>query len=285
MTAAMQQIILMSILVLLCSCSVDEPDTKSQRPLTESIKLGATLSSTKEPCGPLPKSFRQNPYKLSSFYQKHCDVKDIPIISSLTVNDEALIGARIRASAMLKNLDVRVVQAMVDSNTRISIMAESEVTTDIPEHSDLYTAFPNTDWDARARGLGATMARPASSAAEENLLCRAGDIYAGEDIFVHEFAHTIYLMGLKVADPNFELKLQEAYKNALTKGLWTNTYAAVNANEYWAEGIQSWFDANQKFQEGIHNHVNTRVELQEYDPELYYLIADYMPQDFRPECP
>lgn len=46
-------------------------------------------------------------------------------------------------------------------------MGKNEVTTNIPEHSFLDPAF----WDARARGLGATETAPASTGAEENLLC------------------------------------------------------------------------------------------------------------------
>src|SRR5438067_1373566 len=77
-----------------------------------------------------------------------------------------------------------------------------EPTLAIPEHSDLQQACPTTDWTARARALGATDPRPASSGAEENLLCENGDRYAGENIFIHEFGHTI-LLGLKSAEPRF----------------------------------------------------------------------------------
>ena len=47
--------------------------------------------------------------------------------------------------------DVRA--AMISNGARVGIMARTEVTLDIPEHSDLK---PNKYWDKRARGLGAT---------------------------------------------------------------------------------------------------------------------------------
>ena len=50
-------------------------------------------------------------------------------------------------------------------------------------------------------------------------------------------------------------------------GLWKGKYASVNHHEYFAEGVQSWFDNNRE-NDHDHNHVNTRAELLEYDPGL-----------------
>ena len=56
-------------------------------------------------------------------------------------------------------------------------------------------------------------------------------------------------------------------------GLWAGTYAATNADEYWAEGVQSWFDLNDP--PGlVHNEINKRAELEEYDPALASLIQE-----------
>ncbi|MCU0353040.1 MAG: hypothetical protein MUD08_04760 [Cytophagales bacterium] len=175
---------------------------------------------------------------------------------------------------------------MIASKTRVAVMAASEVTTDIPEHRDLYQAFPGTDWNKRARGLGATPERPASSCAEENLLCQASDLYAGEDILIHEFAHTIHVMGLNGADASFDTSLRELYQKAKDKGLWTNTYAISDYREYWAEGVQDWFNANREAvpSDGVHNQINTRSELQAYDPELYAFVSRYFSDDTTGSC-
>ncbi len=37
--------------------------------------------------------------------------------------------------------------------------------------------------------------------------------------------------------------------------------------EYWAEGVQSWFDTNRE-NDHEHNHVSTRAELERYAPNL-----------------
>jgi hypothetical protein len=55
------------------------------------------------------------------------------------------------------------------------------------------------DWDM-TRGLGARIEAPVVSGAEENLLRYPGDPYGAENIFVHEFAQTLFEYGLVAAD-------------------------------------------------------------------------------------
>ena len=49
--------------------------------------------------------------------------------------------------------------------------------------------------------------------------------------------------------------------------------------EYLAEGAQSYFDCNDEQipTNGIHNHVDTRVELKSYDPVLYGYLKEIFP--------
>lgn len=217
---------------------------------------------------------------LDPFYKKYRDAEGIPVVGSENVPNEALEKAREIALHMLsKRTDIR--DQLVANKLRIGVMGRNEVTTDIPEHSDLNTAFPGTDWDTRARGLGATIQRPASTCAEENLLCYSSDVFAGEDIMVHEFAHSIHLLGINFLEPDFNNELANLYAQAQNNSTWENTYANTNKEEYWAEGVQSWFNVNLESvpANGIHNHVNTRAELKEADPGLYTLISKYFPDD------
>ena len=59
----------------------------------------------------------------------------------------------------------------------------------------------------------------------------------------------------------------------MAAGLWKTKYAATNHAEYWAEGVQSWFDNNRQ-PDHDHNHVDTRDELKEYDPALAALCKE-----------
>ena len=208
---------------------------------------------------------------LDPFYRKYIDAQGLPVVSSSKVPDKVLYRARDIINEMLANRsDLRATIAGL--GVRVAVMAQSEVTTDIPEHGDLYEAFAGTDWDRRARGLGATLARPATSAAEENLLCYENDVYRSEDIFVHEFAHTVLDLGVKHQERSAEflVRLNAAYRGAMESGLWADTYAARNVDEYWAEAVQSWFGVNDWAipANGIHNQINTRQELEAYDPRI-----------------
>jgi hypothetical protein len=118
------------------------------------------------------------------------------------------------------------------------------------------------------------------SGAEENLLCYSRDMYYGENIFVHEFSHTLKQMGIESVDPAFQGRLQAAYDHAMSAGLWKDTYTATNAEEYWAEGVQSYFNVNRDMP------ANTREALATYDPDLYALADKiFGTVDWIPSCP
>lgn len=218
------------------------------------------------PIGPPPAELVER-LGLSPFYKKHASAGGLPVVSSERVSDAGLREAVAIVEAMLaEREDVR--KAIIENNVRVVVMAPTEQTTDVPEHSDL---TPKDYWDRRARGLGATRDRPAISCGEENLLNLAGDRYPTENILVHEFAHTIHEMGLNSIDPEFDARLRAAYDAAMKEELWKGTYAATNHKEYWAEGVQSYFDTNRP-PDRDHNDVDTREELAKYDSRLFELI-------------
>eukprot|EP00058_Branchiostoma_floridae_P004080 XP_002589568.1 hypothetical protein BRAFLDRAFT_81525 [Branchiostoma floridae] len=210
---------------------------------------------------------------LDYFYQKYLHAYGIPILGSSVVPDEALRRACYDVLFLLADRkDLR--DSYYDYYGRAAIMAETEVTLDIPEHSDLDVSF-----NTRARGLGATVSRPVSTGAEENVLCYSSDRYRSEDIFLHEFSHGIDLLGARQVIPDWRSRLQAAYNSARAAGLWANTYADDTIEEYFAEGVQAYFDVNAQslHPNGIHNHVNSRAELEAYDPALYLLIQEIFP--------
>lgn len=220
------------------------------------------------------------PAGFNAFYKKYVSVRGIPILSSEKVSDSAFCVAAGIVYKMTQKLTTAQLNSMITKGAKLAIMSENEVTTDIPEHSDLYTAFPGTDWNIY-RGLGSTIVRPTTSCAEENLLCYFKDVYKGENILVHEFTHCIQILGLQPTDASFVTTLQGIYNNAISLGLWTNTYAGSNYTEYFAEGVQDWFNTNIQAipTNGIHNAINTRPELQTYDVDLYNLISQYFEND------
>lgn len=214
------------------------------------------------------------------YYTQRQRVRGFPIVASAKVNPYALKEAAYICGLMLaKRPDV--LDAMTQSGAQLAILAHDEFTCDLPECASYanelvpdFEAFPARDfWDARARGTGGSETDPFATCAEENLLSYPGDPYSSENILIHEFAHSIHLRGLNNVDPTFDVRLREAYDAAMKAGLWKTKYASVNHYEYFAEGVQSWFDNNRE-PDHDHNHVNTRTELIEYDPALAALCRE-----------
>lgn len=217
----------------------------------------------------LPSEALRSELQLSPLYCKCVMLRSFPIVGSEKVSDYAMLEAAYLVEAMLAERP-ELLDALARNKVRLAVMSAGELTTDVPEHSDLK---PATYWNRRARGLGPTPQRPAVSCAEENLLCYDGDPYKGENIMIHEFAHAVHLMGVNSVDATFDDRLAAAYKNAMAAGRWKGTYGTTNKEEYFAEGVQSWFHCNRC---GTHEHndVGTRAEVKAYDPELARLIGE-----------
>lgn len=203
------------------------------------------------------------------FFTKMKSARGIPVLGSSKVDDEAMV----RQARLLEDMTARVrpevLKLLVQAGCTFSIIAEEEGQTDLPQYAFLRND-PQTDWNKRARGLGGQHC----SAGEENILELPSDRYRGESISVHEFAHTLHDFGFAKADKGFQPRLDKAYQRAKAAGLWTKTYALTNASEYFAEGVQSYFDCNLSASppNGIHNEICNREGLRRYDPELFALI-------------
>ena len=206
----------------------------------------------------------------NSLYAQHIDVDGISIMASANVAPEALINASAIIDEMLVNRpDLQ--QTIADEGGRVVVIAESEVITDIPELSHLH------GWDVRRPALHRVAGGPLISIWEPNLLCSDADVFPHEDLLVHEWAHMILLYGVEKQTGGlaFRERVERAYHSALGAGLWKNTYASDNADEYWAEGMQSWFGLNDRPGD-IHNDINGRTEIEEYDPVLVGLIEEVL---------
>ena len=212
---------------------------------------------------------------LDPFYAKYCVAAGVAIVASDEVPDVALQRAQVLVAALLAPVRADAVAAIHDARVRVGVIGVGQVTTDLPEHADLNEVFPlpDGDWDTRTRGVAATLARPLTSAAEENLLCLPDDRYLGESILVHEFAHTVHEQGVAVVDATFDGRLDAAYDAAIAAGTWSGTYAATNAIEYWAEGVQSYFEVN-GVNDASHGDIDTRALLQDRDPALFDLVDE-----------
>lgn len=221
----------------------------------------------------IPKS--QN---LNKFYSKMVDAKGIPVISSKQVSNMALNTAAGILEAMLSKKEV--LKALTDRKSYVMIIGANEQTCDMPEYADICSSPDSIAyWNKRARGFGDDNGtnRPTASCGEENLLCLPGDRYEGENILVHEFAHIIHTASLAKLYPDFNANLQMLMDKASAKGLWKNTYALTNKEEYFAECVQSFFNCNRWASpaNGVHGEINRREKLKNYDPEMYAFLLRF----------
>ena len=171
------------------------------------------------------------------FYSKYLNSGGIPIRSAAVVSDTALFIASAKLDMMLKRLQ-SARRNLIMHGAELHIIGKDQQTSDLPEfkHSKGVTFVDNnttTDIDKRTRGLGSLYA----SCGEENLLKLPNDRYQGNDICIHEFAHTLMNFGL---DSVIRNKIHIQYKASIGKGLWKGAYAATNEHEYWAE-LSTWY--------------------------------------------
>ena len=210
-----------------------------------------------EPVPPSPTV--RDAFELDPFYQQWIDVEGLPVVASEKVNPYALKEAAWLIWQMIGHRP-DVLQALVQNRVRFTVIAYTELITDIPEYSDFHPKFFQ---NRRSRGLGGLTC----SANEENLLQ-----YPGGDspysVLIHEFAHTIHL--LNTVDSTFDSRLKSVYNAAMERGLWPGTFASTNRYEYWAEGTHAWF-----YPKGVSSFKgNTRQALKTYDPALATLFTE-----------
>ncbi len=226
--------------------------------------------------------------KLDPFYAKTADAGGIPVTASARVPDVALVAARGIVDGMLEmRPDVR--RQMIAMGERVGVLAPDEMITDLPEERDLkkpalddrrltfcerkaylqIAAMSDRQyWNTRARGLGGLY----TIGATENLLGQPGSVYFGENILVHEFSHAM-LTAIERADPRLYAEVQAAYEHAKQIGLWKGSYSINTLQEYWAEGVQFWFNSNMAYRRAPSLTVLNDADLQRYDPMLWNALA------------
>jgi hypothetical protein len=227
---------------------------------------------------------------LDPFYTQVCWAEGIPVVASDVVDGLALqAAADILVNMLRPRPDLKA--ALVSRKLRVGIIGTNQRAVDLPEYRDLPTSYPSTDWDA-ARAYGATPRRPLLAAPEENLICSAADSYPGQSVLTHEVGHTVLDMAVAPTDRSMKTRVETAYRQALGNPVYAHTYAMTNADEYWAEGVQDYFNASRAAYgvngggDGYDGPIASRAALQQDDPALAGLIAEVFGDNaWRPSCP
>jgi hypothetical protein len=207
------------------------------------------------------------------FFSKLLDFHGIPIKAHAVVADQAMYAAYDRLSLLLKHLPM-VVSNLARAGAELHIIGRDQVTTDLPEWRQdkdkrLYEPTYNGQTrDQRTRGMGGRL----TSCGEENLLRLEKDRYRGRDICLHEFAHTIRNFGIQ---SEARMKLDAQYQRSLNRGLWKDSYAGSNPDEFFAELTMWYFGTHGDLQMKEPKPQNGPQGLKTYDPEAYALLDDF----------
>lgn len=270
-----------STLTPLSTSSSTSPPTTDAPPTTTMASTSTTTTAPRPDCTIASVGTDDD------FYRKACEQNAIAIVAAASVDDTALEAAAARVAALLAARP-DLAESVAGSIDHVAVIGQDQPITALPEFEDIYTIHPGTDWRRLGRSFPGTEEIPVAAGAEENLVCLESDHFEGEDMFVRDFGWTIRRFGIALVDHDLDRAIEDAYSRAIAADLWRNTVAEVNSDMYWAEGVQSFFDANNEEKDEkdqIHNHVDTRDELLSYDPALYrLLVRAFGETDWRPEC-
>lgn len=179
-----------------------------------------------------------------------------------------------------------VAAKLVERGAEVAIYGLKYDAYDVPEHRMGYLLATRP-----VEGFGGDAENPMSSVSEANLIrLRSGRYatrYPHEMVLVHEFGHTIHLVGINfLDDQTLADQIRAAYDHAAKTGLWHDSYAISNYEEYFATLSTVWFNVMQEGidgrWDGIRGPVNTRDELEEYDPQGYAVMAAVYPDKTMP---
>lgn len=291
-----------AMLAAACTPSDAAPATSTTAPSTTIAPvttLAPTSTTTTQPpettttttTVPLPENeCRVAPTTAVEGYTKGCTVLGLEVLAGEDVDPAAIEGLADRAYNMLVN-SPGYTEAIAAYPIGIRIMGVDQTINKLPEFDQIYFHHPGTDWRRLGRSFAGTEIIPYAAFAEENLLCSEDDVYGGEDIFLREFAITIRRYAMAATDTATWQAIEQSYAVAIAEGKYQNTLAEINAEQYWAEGVQSFFDANlednaeEREPISTHNHVNTREELRAYDRSLWAIaMSVFGDTEWRPSC-
>ena len=177
-----------------------------------------------------------------------------------------------------------IVAQMIAGNAQLAVYGNGETAYYIPEHRSSYDATMRY-----VEGFGGYT----SSITESNIWhWRDGNegpeksyktLYINESVLVHEFGHGIKIAGIDAMnDSTLAAEYQMVYRHAVAAGLWANTYAISNSDEFFATMTTIWFNVmNESYGndewDGTRGPINTRQELYNYDRDTYNFFAKIYP--------
>jgi hypothetical protein len=229
-------------------------------------------------------------FKVDPYYTKFTYAREFVVLGSKHVSDEALLKAN---DAIRKMFAYRhdILKAMIADGARLVVLGRAEKLSSLPEFNDAS--------QDEVRYLDYTPKLKLQVVPEENVLRAPGEPFAGKHLVVSVFAKGLYHvcgtrptqlgfntkgpkqqyeLRVKRLDIEFDNQLAKLHEAARTAKLWRGTPADRDRVEYWAAGVEAYFDAaSAGFPPlGADRPITTREALRSYDAGLYGLVDETM---------
>ncbi len=241
-------------------------------------------------------------FKFDAYYTKFTYAREFPVLGSKLASDAALLAANDTVRKMFAYRH-DVLKAMIADGARLVVLGRDEKLSDLPEFKD---AKNKAELDL-VRYCDYTPTLKLMVVPEENVLRLAKEPFAGKCMTVSAFAKGLYRatalrpvdaefenrrekqqyeLRVKRLDIEFDKRLTKLFDAAAEKKLWKGTAAARDRAEYWAAGVEAYFDAGGTgvAPNGADRPVTTRELLKVYDPELFALVDETMAFKERVDC-
>jgi len=235
-------------------------------------------------------------FNIDPYYTKFTWAREFTVIAR-EASDEALLHANETIRRMFAYRH-DILKALIADGLKLVVLGPNEHIYDLPEYKKL--SDPNSI-DALARYLTYSPQMKLLVVDEKNVLANPRDMYVGDNQVIRVFADAIYnVTGTRPVDPNwenrprgvwqqyelqvqrldeqFDAKLKELYKKAMSEGKWQGTAAVNDHVQYWIEGVLAYFDAlgQDDAPNDAAHPIATRELLKEYDPDLFAFVNETM---------
>ncbi|MFO0969368.1 MAG: hypothetical protein U0793_27750 [Gemmataceae bacterium] len=228
-------------------------------------------------------------FKIDPHFSKFTFAREFPVLGSKHVSDEALLKAN---DTIRKMFAYRhdILKAMLADGARLAVLGRDEKLSSLPGFRGKpgFDAVRYHDYAPELK----LMVVP-----EENVLGAPHEPFAGKAMVVSLFAKGLYRvcgtrppasetkgpkqqyeLRVKRLDIEFDKRLAELHEGARSAKLWRGVPADRNRVEYWAAGVEAYFDAAGAgfAPQGADRPITTRDALKSYDTALYALVDETM---------
>ncbi len=195
-----------------------------------------------------------------SYTQKR-DTLGLTIVAGPAVSSAALDAAEVTIRRVFANNDLE--DFLAEQGAYVVVAEPDQGILDLPEFACLEGEL-GTNFFTHVCGIADRADYPVVTVNALDLLGDTRGPCDGVNILYHELGHMVQNFA---ADPPDQLDSRLLYSDAMAAGLYEGQYASTNYHEYFAEGTQAYFDAQDRA--GRFN----RSWLQGYDPKLYELLV------------